>query len=93
MSTSSPDIIGVMNAFPVLQLPYIFVGKLGRPGRNYGHSTGHTLVLMNSIPLEPCLANGGPNLLGKVETLVTGYVNILANFEVDVDVYNYPRCR
>lgn len=31
------------------------------------------------------------NLLGNVETLVTGYVNILANFEVDVDVYNYPR--
>jgi len=31
------------------------------------------------------------NLLGNVETLVTGYVNMLASFDVDVDVYNYPR--
>ena len=61
MSTSSPDIIGVMNASrPSLffSFPIFLLGNWVDLG---GIMAIQQATLMNTIPLEPCLANGGPN--------------------------------
>ena len=44
-------------------------------------------ILMNTFQLEPYLANGGPKFTTTVETLATGYVNILPSYVYTSSVY------
>ena len=45
---------------------------------------------MNTFQLEPYLANGGPKFTTTVETLATGYVNILLSYVYTSSVYLLP---
>jgi len=44
-------------------------------------------ILTDIIQLEPYLANGGPKFTTTVETLATGYVNILPSYVYTSSVY------